>query len=351
MLNSQAWHYCETVLPLVSRTFALNIKALRGDMYRSVLLSYLWCRIIDTVEDAPAFPLARKQIALRAFAEWIESEMCGEELSRWVNTLTELDGEANELDLVAHANDVASCFKALPSPMTEAVVPSIATMARGMAQYQERPHLGRTEYLRDEEDLDRYCYYVAGTVGELLTALFLAHGKISETRMEVLKQHAVSFGLGLQLTNITKDVPIDLSRGWCYVPTTMMQQVGITTESLRTLAPENLATTLVPPMIQKAHGHLKDALQYVLAIPRRWRSIRLFCIWPLWMAMETLALLAQPGFEHKRGLSPKISRKQVATIVGRSSLMFWSNRFLERDFQRLSRLIERGLPVQSSGVR
>ena len=51
---SQQKRYCRQVLPKVSRTFALNIGLLKGDLYWSVLISYLACRILDTVEDSPS---------------------------------------------------------------------------------------------------------------------------------------------------------------------------------------------------------------------------------------------------------------------------------------------------------
>ena len=46
------WTYCQQTLPKVSRTFALNIKTLQGEQHRSVLIAYLFCRTVDTVEDA-----------------------------------------------------------------------------------------------------------------------------------------------------------------------------------------------------------------------------------------------------------------------------------------------------------
>ena len=71
--------------------------------------------------------------------------------------------------------------------------------------------------LIDVADLDQYCYYVAGTVGHLLTALFpLHHRRLSKDHEKRLKALATSFGLGLQLTNIIKDVADDARRGWSF---------------------------------------------------------------------------------------------------------------------------------------
>ena len=54
------WNYCQKTLPKVSRTFALNIRCLKGSLHRGVLSAYLFCRIVDTVEDAPELDAEKK---------------------------------------------------------------------------------------------------------------------------------------------------------------------------------------------------------------------------------------------------------------------------------------------------
>ena len=43
--------FCHEILPHVSRTFALGIRLLGKRSQVEVTISYLLCRIIDTVED------------------------------------------------------------------------------------------------------------------------------------------------------------------------------------------------------------------------------------------------------------------------------------------------------------
>ena len=52
LARRDAARFCHAVLPSVSRTFALGIKTLPGDLGQAVLDAYLLCRIADTVEDA-----------------------------------------------------------------------------------------------------------------------------------------------------------------------------------------------------------------------------------------------------------------------------------------------------------
>lgn len=80
-------------------------------------------------------------------------------------------------------------------------------MSQGMALQQERVVIAQ------RTDLDRYCYSVAGVVGELLTELFAVYSPVIATQKAALAPLAVSFGEGLQLTNILKDVWEDAGRG------------------------------------------------------------------------------------------------------------------------------------------
>ncbi len=74
-------------------------------------------------------------------------------------------------------------------------------MSQGMAEFQQR---ATSDGLNDLPQLDRYCYHVAGVVGEMLTDLFCDYSaEINERRDELLPL-AVSFGQGLQMTNTSR---------------------------------------------------------------------------------------------------------------------------------------------------
>ncbi|NIN34875.1 MAG: squalene/phytoene synthase family protein, partial [Gammaproteobacteria bacterium] len=51
----------------------------------------------------------------------------------------------------------------------QALARCVRIMADGMIYYQE---LDVSHGLQTQKDMDRYCYYVAGVVGEMLTELF-----------------------------------------------------------------------------------------------------------------------------------------------------------------------------------
>jgi phytoene synthase len=61
------------------------------------------------------------------------------------------------------------------------------------------------------QDLDRYCYGVAGTVGLMMCY-------VMGIRDERAFPYAIALGKAMQLTNIVRDFRSDLERGRCYVP-------------------------------------------------------------------------------------------------------------------------------------
>src|SRR5258705_8394745 len=60
MRSQQANDFCREILPAVSRTFALSIRLLPGDLGNAVRDAYLICRIADTIEDEPRISAEEK---------------------------------------------------------------------------------------------------------------------------------------------------------------------------------------------------------------------------------------------------------------------------------------------------
>jgi farnesyl-diphosphate farnesyltransferase len=90
--------------------------------------------------------------------------------------------------------------------------------------------------LRDVQDLQAYCYVVAGIVGELLTELFLRERPGLAPAAGRLRERARSFGEGLQLVNILKDSASDAVQGRIYLPD------GVDRADVLALARRNLET-------------------------------------------------------------------------------------------------------------
>jgi len=87
-----------------------------------------------------------------------------------------------------------------------------------MAGYVARTSDAGELALADLDDLQAYCYTVAGIVGELLTELFLLARPGLAPSAPALRQRSAAFGEGLQLVNILKDSAADAAEGRRYLP-------------------------------------------------------------------------------------------------------------------------------------
>ena len=66
------WKFCNESLKKVSRSFALSIMVLEGDLRKCITIGYLLCRIIDTIEDCTVSTVEFKQEWLRKFPSFLQ---------------------------------------------------------------------------------------------------------------------------------------------------------------------------------------------------------------------------------------------------------------------------------------
>ena len=79
------------------------------------------------------------------------------------------------------------------------------------------------------EDLELYCYRVAGTVGLMtLPVLGCGPGKT----LEQAREPALALGIAFQITNILRDVGEDALRGRIYLPEEDMENFGVTDQQI-----------------------------------------------------------------------------------------------------------------------
>ena len=313
--------YQDDVLRRVSRTFALTIPELPDGLRLVVGNAYLLCRIADTIEDEPALSAEEK----RHFSQWFIAVVDGRrDADGLASGLAPLLSDATipaEHELVRNLPRVVRITHAFTPGQRSVLSRCVAVMATGMAEYQAK---NDGSGLRDLRELDAYCYYVAGVVGEMLTELFCAYSpEIDEGRAELMAL-AVSFGQGLQLTNILKDAWEDRGRGACWLPRDVFETVDREV-GRDVLALEGRSFNVgLRQLVGVARGHLENALAYTLLVPRRERGIRLFCLWAIGMALLTLRNIdRRPGY--RSGQEVKISRRTVGLIVWATRLTSWSN--------------------------
>jgi len=317
----------------VSRTFALTIPQLPAGLYSAVANAYLLCRITDTIEDEVSLSPRQKQYFCAEFINVVKtgdnSEAFAVELAPLLSEQT-IPAEHTLIHVLPRVIQITHTFE--PDQIA-ALAGCVETMAEGMPVFQA---LDLHDGLATLDDMDKYCYYVAGCVGEMLTKLFCHYSEAIAQHKEELLSLSVSFGQGLQMTNILKDIWDDAERGVCWLPQDIFTETGF---DLKNLSPETDFKNFrkgLERLISIAHGHLSDALKYTQLIPAHETGIRNFCLWALGMAVLTLRKIRQHlDFNHSDQV--KITRNSVKATIFAAKVFGRSNAMLSLLFSLTSR--------------
>ncbi len=164
-----------------SKSFSFASRLLPAATRADVQRLYAWCRWCDDGVDAAASPAAAAAFVERARRD-LRLIAAGEEPeateSLWLATLV----RRHDLSI----------------PAAEALLAGMQSDLTPAADFREA-------------DLMRYCFRVAGAVGVLMCPIL-------GLREQRFLPHAAALGMGMQLTNIARDVAEDWRRSRCYLP-------------------------------------------------------------------------------------------------------------------------------------
>jgi farnesyl-diphosphate farnesyltransferase len=329
----------QRMLKEVSRSFALTIPQLPPALRRAVTNAYLVCRIIDTIEDEESLSLDQKRFFFQEFIGVINGQASAGQFADALYPLLSGSTLPGERELIGNTPLVIRNTKTFSQKQQAAIKRCAVIMARGMQAFQESKG---PQGLKNLADFNRYCYHVAGVVGEMLTDLFCEYSSEISREREKLLRLAVSFGQGLQMTNIIKDLWEDKNHGACWLPRDIFQKAGYDLKNLSSgLHTEEFGEGL-SVLLGIARAHLQNALAYTLLIPAHETGIRKFCLWAIGMAILTLRKINKRR-NYKSGEEVKISRRSVRAIIRVTHATLGSDFLLKRLFG----LTTWGLPISA----
>ena len=280
----------QQLLNRTSRTFGLTIPLLNQPLRHEMTLAYLLFRVADTFEDAEFLSTAARQQALREFGELLATRDLPRAESLADNWVRRRPVEhAGYLELLGQVPGLLQAVNGLDPNVSDILCGHASRTIEGMIAFLSRCDAGGKLVLSTRRDLRQYCYAVAGIVGEMITALFLARTRQLERVAPQLRWLARSFGEGLQLVNILKDARDDAEKGRCYVP----------------------AEVPIEQVFELARADLDEADRYASAL-RRMKvngGMLQFVELPILLARRTLDLLA------REGPAVKLSRSEVASAL------------------------------------
>ncbi|MCX5700024.1 MAG: phytoene/squalene synthase family protein [Candidatus Omnitrophica bacterium] len=124
-----------------------------------------------------------------------------------------------------------------------------------------RMDLTKTKY-RDFTELYPYCYKVAGVIGLIMLKIFSCEDKRAE-------KSAIELGIGMQLTNILRDIKEDFKRGRIYIPESDMKKFNIFEQTIAKEQVNENFKAMVQDWIKKTREYYQNTEIGIRLIPSK----------------------------------------------------------------------------------
>ncbi|KAI9837938.1 MAG: hypothetical protein M1837_002646 [Sclerophora amabilis] len=167
--------------------------------------------------------------------------------------------------------------------------------------------------IASDDELELYAARVAGTVSELcLELVFHYHrGPVSPDHRLRLVRAGGKMGIALQCVNIARDISVDAKIDRVYIPTTWLQEVGLTPKDILKNPHGASASVMRKRMLDKAEAIYRQARPAIEELPAEVRG-------PMRVAVESYMEIGRVLREEKyklkagRATVPKLRRLRVA---------------------------------------
>jgi len=262
----------------VARTFALAARLLPRAVREDVDLLYLVLRTLDDLVDLEGARdggprAADAEARLAAVETWARGE-----------------GPAESTRETRILDDLVRRHPALPRD-------AVADFMAGMRQDLAGPRIST------EEELDVYCYRVAGTVGRLMASILGGEGPEADAA-------ARNLGIAMQRTNIVRDIDEDLANGRVYLPEATLAGHGITAATLATAD----RRALLGDAIARADAAYEAGVAGIPLLRHGRRSIRAAAV----LYREILRQVERDGLGARRPHRAVVPRARKAWLVLRT---------------------------------
>ncbi len=327
------------VLRDVSRSFYLTLGVIPRAIRPQVGTAYLLARAADTIADTESIAQENRLVHLLSLRRQLQRKPLAEEIAAIQHDLLAHRSSAAESRLLEKLNECFALYQSFDPPDRRLIAEVVTTLMQGMENDLHRfGGKGSTllRALETDEELDKYTYQVAGCVGQFWTKLCVSHlPALRNWDIATMIEKGIRFGKGLQLTNILRDLPRDLRNGRCYLPAKRLGEVRLQPRDLLNRESLNRLRPLLDEYLDRAMAHLEVGWQYTMAVPRRLPRLRLACVWPIWIGLQTLARIRHHPSLLDASVTVKVSRDEIYKLMARSAAFSLSDRALTRRYEKL----------------
>ncbi len=312
------------LLKATSRSFYLTLRVLPARVRPQIGLAYLLARTTDTIADTEILPLDQRLDALEKLRERIIHPVQNSAPLNFGEFARQQSSAAEKL-LLERVEDSLSALQSFSADDQQLIRDVLQTITSGqeldLRRFAKAP-AQQIVALETEIELDDYTYRVAGCVGEFWTKICRAHlfphGRLDERQFIA---DGIRFGKGLQLVNILRDLPADLKKGRCYLPTDKLEPAGLSPQTLLSPASQAKFLPLYHRYLDEAESHLLAGWNYTSTVPFSQVRVRLACAWPILIGAKTIRKLRAANVDQLEQ-HVKVSRGEVRGMIACSVLAY-----------------------------
>ncbi len=306
--------WCYDAVHRVSRTFSLTISELDEPMARDICVGYLLCRVADTIEDAGHIPPAAQSDLLRLYSRTLDPE-ADESVRTFDDAVAEWlpDTLTDDWEVVDNAARAVGVFRSLDNHALESIRSPVRELVDGMAMFVDRYADDGGLRIKTLDELEEYCWYAAGTVGTLVTAL-VSH-EATEEQTAQMEANARAFALLLQLVNVAKDAATDIEEeNNVYLPLELLEEEGLDHSDVGDPDNVDALVPVIERVTARAEGYLDGAQTWLEAMPEtRGNTLSAWAI-PFLLAVGTIRELRERPADVIEQGNVKITRDEVHAV-------------------------------------
>ena len=229
-----AYDYCRRIAKQHAKNFYYAFRTLPARKRRAIYAAYAFCRFCDDIADED-IPLEQKQSGFARMRRRLAESQ---------------NGRASD-PLLTALDDASRAF-GIPTHRFEEIIEGVEM------------DLTRTRF-RTFEELRGYCYKVASVVGLICIEVFGYDDPKA-------RDYAVDLGLGMQLTNILRDIKEDSERGRIYIPLDEMASFGYSEQNLVNGVVNDSFRELMTFQAARARGYFASGRRLLPLLPRESRA-------------------------------------------------------------------------------
>lgn len=222
-----------------SKSFAASARLFPADKRESVHRLYAWCRYCDDEIDGETLGFGTQPFDQRR-ASW---------------RLVDLRAATNEA-IAGRAREAP--FIALQAVLARHDIPAQypLDLIMGMAMDAEGDAFDTID------DVLRYSYHVAGTVGVMMAIIL-------DVRDRPTLQRASDLGIAFQLTNIARDVISDSQRGRVYLPTAWLRECNLSPVDVSRIETRQRVFEVAARLLKVSDAYYRSSMVGIHRLPLR----------------------------------------------------------------------------------